>query len=164
MSDTSRFRFFFSDGAQVVGPVQGAGGFLSDVAILRASLQLASEGKPLARVYEPKPQCVACFPDFSAADNGPAYIVDLRDVVRIEPQGVPIARKLTEPMRSFLLLVHREGRASGWDAGSTTVGACKRAAFVTPIVTTETDPSGKKRKATVYELTDSGRAAIGVTS
>jgi hypothetical protein len=84
---TARFRFILGDGTVVDGPVQGAGGFVSDARVLDAMQERARRGEPLGRVYEPATGHVACFPEHTARGNGPRVLVKLVDVVRIEPCG-----------------------------------------------------------------------------
>jgi hypothetical protein len=64
----------------------------------------------------------------------------------------------TGPMLVLLRLAS-ERRVTGWDAGSTTVGACKRSGFLKRVKVT-TELFGHRSTRTEYELTEAGRRAL----
>lgn len=84
---TPRYRFYFRDtGEFVQGVVQGAGGTDVRYERLLGVWRLAQEGHEHG-MYEPRPRHVRVYPQFSAQGLGPPVDVDLRRVVRIEPDG-----------------------------------------------------------------------------
>lgn len=84
----ARFEFQLATGASVVGPVRGAGGFISTEARLLAAERNARSGRPTG-LYEPRPGCVAVYPRYSAAGDGEPEIVSLTETEwRLVPQEV----------------------------------------------------------------------------
>ena len=74
---TMRFEFTLDDGAaRVTGPVRGAGGMVRSALDLDAATRLARIGRRHG-LYEPQPGTVAVYPDYSAASDGPPYVVSL---------------------------------------------------------------------------------------
>jgi hypothetical protein len=73
---TARFSFTLPDGSTVVGPVRGAGGFVSSELRMLAAERCARIGRPTG-IYEPRPGFVAVYPDFSARDDGAPVFVKL---------------------------------------------------------------------------------------
>ena len=73
-------RFEFTDvcGFTFLGPVQGAGGFVSAPARLERATRLARDGRPTG-LYEPRPGCVAVFTRYSNESNGAPEVVSLVD-------------------------------------------------------------------------------------
>ena len=75
----TRFRFTLANGRTVAGPVQGAGGVVSDLERMKRAIRLAKEGRDTG-LYEPHPGHVVVFPEFSAEGDGPRVAVDLAKV------------------------------------------------------------------------------------
>lgn len=73
---TARFEFTLPTGASIVGPVRGAGGFISSEKRLLAAERCARAGHPTG-LYEPKRGHVAVYPDYSAKSDGDPEIVSL---------------------------------------------------------------------------------------
>lgn len=70
------FRFVLEDGRELVGPVLGAGGFVTEQARLERAARLAAKGRPTG-LHEPRPGHVAVFPEYSADGNGEPVAVAL---------------------------------------------------------------------------------------
>jgi hypothetical protein len=64
------------DGHAVAGPVQGAGGMVPTLERLEGAQRLARQGRPHG-LHEPRPGCVAVYPEYSARGNGRAVVVSL---------------------------------------------------------------------------------------
>ena len=81
--DTPRWRFTLDNGSTVTGVVQGSGGFIRGPATrLTRAIRLARQGRDTG-LYEPRPGCLAVYPHFSAASDGPMTTVDLRHVTGV---------------------------------------------------------------------------------
>lgn len=86
MTIIHRFRITTPAGVFVRGAVKGIGGMLAGrdaFERLCAASVRAVTGRPLRDVYEPSPGFCEVYPEYSAASDGNAVIVDLRNA-RIE--------------------------------------------------------------------------------
>lgn len=74
---------FQGPGVDVCGPVQGSGGTIASSSPelaqerMRAMIDQARDERPIG-CYEPRPGCVAVYPDYSYLGHGKAVTVDLR--------------------------------------------------------------------------------------
>ena len=85
-SGVARFRLTLANGRTVTGPVQGAGGVVSDLERMKRAIRLAKEGRDTG-LYEPRPGHVDVFPEFSAQGDGPRVAVDLARVRSVAKVG-----------------------------------------------------------------------------
>lgn len=69
-----RFRFDLGGGQVVEGVVRGAGDMVHHADRMRQQCRRARNGRRLG-VYEPTPGCVAVYPEYTAASDGPVTIV-----------------------------------------------------------------------------------------
>lgn len=73
----ARFAITQADGATFVGVVQGCGGPVSRLDDMEKAIRLANDENEIG-VYEPCAGHCAVFERFTATDNGPQTVVDLR--------------------------------------------------------------------------------------
>lgn len=89
--DTIRFKAITCSGLELVGPIRGVGGMLGSAALhltnRKSAEQIAFDRLDCAQrraerschsgFYEPRPGCVAIYPDFSAQGDGKPVAVPL---------------------------------------------------------------------------------------
>lgn len=103
------FRVTTPDGTTLVGPIRGSGGMLpadsAGLEVLARESRRAKAGK-LLLIYEPKPGCIAVFPDAGRESEGAEVAVPLAGArIEIEGAAMPTAGEKRAPRG-------RSGRAS----------------------------------------------------